>query len=195
MAEPPTLADRAAADLTFIRRTMADAATFTDVPGWGLVGMGVIGLGTAPIAALQPTPDRWLGAWLAAAAVALGLGSAATLRKIRRRLGTVAVPAPARSFFLALAPALVAAAVMTVALVRSANDALLPGSWLLLYGAGVTTAGARSVRAVPLMGAAFLLLGTLALLIPSLPGDAMMATGFGGVHVVAGLAIARRHDG
>jgi hypothetical protein len=51
------------------------------------------------------------------------------------------------------------------------------------------------VRAVPLMGAAFLTLGTFALLMPSVPGDALMAAGFGGVHLAVGFVIVRRHDG
>lgn len=193
--DAPALHDRAIADLRFIRQTMADAATFTDVPGWGLVGIGIVGMVTAPMAALQPTPGRWLGTWLAAAVVALALGVVAMIRKLRRRLGAIGISAPARSFLLGLAPILGAAAILTVALVRTANEALLVGTWLLLYGAAITTAGARSVRAVPLMGLAFLALGATALLVRSLPGDVMMAVGFGGVHLVVGVAIARRHDG
>ena len=58
--ETPALHDRALQDLSFIRRTMEGAAAFTDVPGWGLVASGAIAIATAPLAARQPTPERWL---------------------------------------------------------------------------------------------------------------------------------------
>jgi hypothetical protein len=72
---------------------------------------------------------------------------------------------------------------------------VLPGMWLLLYGLGITTAGAFSIRAVPLMGLGFIILGAAALFIPALDGDLMMALGFGGLQVGFGLLIARRHGG
>ena len=72
--------------------------------------------------------------------------------------------------------------------------ALLPGTWLLLYGAGVVTGGAFSVRAVPAMGAAFMLLGGVALALPG-SGMAMMAAGFGVVHMIFGIVVARRYGG
>ncbi|HRZ09826.1 MAG TPA: hypothetical protein P5319_07985, partial [Gemmatimonadales bacterium] len=65
---------------------------------------------------------------------------------------------------------------------------------LLLYGTGVVTGGAFSVRAVPLMGVVLILIGAVALTWPAW-GAAGLAVGFGAVQIAFGLYIARRHGG
>jgi hypothetical protein len=67
--------------------------------------------------------------------------------------------------------------------------------WLLLFGAGIVAAGSYSVRIVPVMGLCYMALGTATLLLPTAWGDALMALGFGGLSILFGILIARRHGG
>jgi len=51
------------------------------------------------------------------------------------------------------------------------------------------------VRIVPVMGAAFILTGAVALFAPATWSTALMIAGFGALHIVFGFVIARRHGG
>jgi hypothetical protein len=187
------LHERALDNLTFIRQTMERATAFTAVPGWGGVAMGCTAIGTAALAARQPTHERWLATWLGEAVVAVVIGGAALGFKARAS-HTPLWSRPARQFLFSYLPPIVAGALLTVVLARAGMHWLLPGVWLLLYGAGVVTGGAFSVRVVPAMGLGFMTLGALAALAPD-RGDLLLALGFGGLHIVFGWFIARRYGG
>ncbi len=189
----PALHARAMDNLSFIRHTMERATAFTAVPGWGGVAMGSVALGAA-IAARGRTETVWLAVWLAAAVLALAIGGWAMVHKARRA-GTTVFSYSGRRFVLSYVPPIAVGALLTAALVRGGDFATLPGTWLLLYGTGVVTGGAFSVRVVPLMGLCFMALGTAALFGPSAWGDLLMAAGFGGLHILFGLIIARRYGG
>jgi hypothetical protein len=96
---------------------------------------------------------------------------------------------------LGFTPPALAGIVLTLALWRWEATGLIPGAWLLLYGVAVVAGGTFSVRVVPLMGVCFMVLGALGLLLAPGSGNALMAVGFGGLHIVFGILIARRHGG
>ncbi|HET8657204.1 MAG TPA: hypothetical protein VFL93_16880 [Longimicrobiaceae bacterium] len=192
--EPFALHDRAMENLRFIRETMERAGSFTAVSGWGEVVIGVTAVLAAWVASLQASPAAWLVVWSAEALMALGIGGVSVMRKARAA-GMPLRSGPGRKFALSLFPPLIAGAVLTAVLFRGGIVAPLPGLWLLLFGAGIVAAGSYSVRIVPVMGLCFMALGTGALLLPAAWGDALMALGFGGLHILFGLLIAWRYGG
>lgn len=193
-SEPVALGDRARDDLRYIRRTMERGPAFTAVPGWGGVAMGATGFAAAVVGATRSTAEGWLATWLAVAALAVGIGAWAMARKARAA-GLPLVTGSGRKFVLGFLPPALAGAVLTVALYRADGIDLIPGTWLLLYGAAVATGGTFSVRAVPLMGTCFMALGVVAFFAPAGWGDALLGAGFGGLQIAFGLHIARHHGG
>jgi hypothetical protein len=181
-------------DLRFIRRTMERGPAFTAVPGWGGVGMGVSALVASGLASTRPAAEGWLAVWLMEAVVAIGVGTWAMRRKARRA-GLPLLSGAGRKFALSFLPPALAGALLTFALYRAGHLVLVPGTWLLLYGAAVVTAGTFSVKVVPVMGLCFMALGGAALLAAPAWGDPFLGAGFGGLHVVFGLHIARKHGG
>jgi hypothetical protein len=193
---PPTEPDEHAREtLLAIRGAMERAGSFTAVPGRGGAAMGLLALAAAAISTLTTTPREWLGIWLACAAVALCVGCAAMARKAARFGTPLFASGVSRRFLLAFLPPLAAGGVLTLALERAGRLDLLPGLWLVSYGAAVVSGGALSVRAVPAMGGVLLLLGAVSLFSPPEWGTAYLAAGFGVTQIVFGLYLARRHGG
>ena len=186
----PNLAE----DLRFIRDTMERSAAFTAVSGWGYLLLGCTALGATWMAARQDSPFSWLRVWLAEGLIAIAIGLLSCTWKANRR-GLPLFSGPARKVALSLAPPLVAGAFLTFLLVRAGLQSALPATWLLLYGAGIMTGGAFSVAILPVMGLCFMVAGGLAVLSPAAWGNWFLAAGFGGLHIVFGLLIARRHGG
>jgi hypothetical protein len=194
MVSPRPLHDRALDNLRFIRQTMERAGSFTAVPGWGQVAVGATALVAAVLAARQPTPELWLATWLGEAIIALAIGGWTMVRKAYAVHDPI-LTGPGRRFGLSFLPPMVVGGLLTVALYRAGLWHALPGAWLLLYGTGFVTGGAFSVRIVPVMGLCFMLLGAVALLGPAAWSNWLMAAGFGGLHMVFGVVIARRYGG
>lgn len=201
MTSPQPLHDRALDNLQFIRSTMERAGSFTAVPGWGMVLLGVTALaasahaGSLPAATTYgPPQNHWLLTWLFEAGLGVSIGIIAMLLKARRAGDTLA-QGPARRFGLGVLPPFLVGALLTSVLWTTKQLALLPAVWLLCYGAGVMTGGAFSLRVVPVMGICFMLLGAVAMFAPEASSAWLLAAGFGGLHIVFGLIIARRYGG
>ena len=196
--QPVEIHAHAMDNLRYIRQAMERAGSFTAVPGIGGMLMGSTALVAAWVASHQASRAVWLAVWMLAGLLAVSIGIAGASWKARRaRLPLLS--GPGRKFVAGFAPAMFAGALLTAVLFRARLPEFLPGMWMLLYGAAVVSGGAASVRVVPLMGACFMVLGAAALWwagggIP-LGGDALLAAGFGGLHIVFGTIIAVKYGG
>jgi hypothetical protein len=189
---PIPLHNHAIDNLRFIRDTMERAGSFTAVPGTGGIAMGLSAFAAAMLA--MSYREWFLTIWLIEAGVALIIGLVGMAHKAKG-LRVLLASGPARKFGLGFAPPLVVGAVLTAALLRANVADLLPGVWLCMYGAAIIAAGSFSVRVVPVMGIGFLCAGIAALFTPAAWGNAWLASGFGGLHIVFGTIIARRYGG
>lgn len=187
------LAERAEDNLRFIRSTMESASVFTGLSGKGYIFTGITAVVASWLASIQPDPERWLLVWMGELALATVIATAFTWKKTRQ-LGLSMRLSTTRKLLSAFLPAMLVGGLLTLVFYREQLIPLLPGIWLSLYGAAVTTAGAWSVRVLPAMGVVFMLLGAVALLTP-VSADWLMALGFGGLHIVFGTLIWRRYGG
>ena len=201
MTSPQPLHDRALDNLKFNRSTMGRAGSFTAVPGWGMVVLGVTALaaslyaGALPATQISGEPhSRWLWVWMFEALLGAGVGVAALLYKAMRA-GDAIIHGPGRRFGLSVLPPFIVGGLLTIVLWQAQQLQLLPAVWLLCYGTGVVTGGAFSMRVVPVMGMCFMTLGALALFTPLAWQAWLLAAGFGVLHIVFGLIIARRYGG
>ena len=195
MARPEPIQAHALENLRFIREAMSRASEFTAVPGWGGILMGLTALVTASAAGPPDETFRWVLIWLADAVVAATIALVAIAIKSKRSGTPLSKAAPALRFALAFLPPVVAGIVLTPVFALAGLVTRLPGCWLLLYGTAVATGGAFSVKVVPLMGICFMALGVVAFAAPAAWGHWFMALGFGGLHIVFGLIIARNYGG
>jgi hypothetical protein len=194
LENPVALDDRARDNIRFIRETMERAGSFTAVPGWGGIAMGITALGAAVIASRQASHWAWLLTWIGEAAVAIAIALWTTYSKARES-GTSLFSGPGRRFVYSFAPPIFVGVLLTMLFARMGSIEEVAGVWLLLYGTAVVTGGAFSIRVVPLMGLCFMVLGAVALFCPSSWGNAFLAGGFGGLHVIFGAVIARKYGG
>ncbi len=192
--EPTPIDSGAVENLRYIRSTIEAAHTFTTVPGKGCIAMGITALAAIGIESIPQLAAHWLAVWVGAAIVACGAALWFMEQKARAQ-GLSLRRAVAKRFFMTLAPAFIAGAILTTALAGQVDRELVTGMWLLLYGAGLAACGLFAIPAVFTAGLAFMALGTATLWLP--PGSAhiVLALGFGGIHLALGTTIVRHHGG
>ncbi|MBX3244370.1 MAG: hypothetical protein KF685_07920 [Acidobacteria bacterium] len=192
--EPVNISDRAMDNLRYIRDAMERSTSFTAVPGYGGILMGVTAIGAAYIANGQIYLRNWLVVWITEAVLAASIGLLAMWQK-SKIAKTSLVSVPARKFAMSFAPAIIVGAILTLGLWRFEHYNVMAGMWMLLYGVAVINGGTYSVKAVPVMGWCFLGLGAITMALPKGFGDEMMALSFGLLHIIFGFIIARRYGG
>lgn len=197
MSEAPLpMREHALDNIRFIRDAMERAGSFTSIPGWGGVGVGVTAIVTTIVAQqfLGRSLRLWLLTWLAEAVIAAVIGFGTMAHKARRSEAAF-MSGAAKRFFISYFAPLVAGAVVTLALVRAEAYSAIPSTWLLLYGTAFVSSGAFSIRVIPVMGVAFMLLGALAAFVPLGASNILLGAGFGGLHIIFGFIIARSYGG
>jgi hypothetical protein len=195
MPEPSSLADRAEADLAFVRGVLARSHQFTAVPGLGGVMMGVTALGAAVLASMQPTREQWLTVWLVESMVAFTIGLVTLIRKARLS-GTPLSGVPARRFALGVMPPVLVGALLSYAAIQANAWDLLAPIWLCCYGIGVLGAGAASaVPPVLALGTTFVVVGAVSVFTPAEWVNVWLGLAFGFAHVCIGAIVMRRHGG
>ena len=192
--QPPALHERAMDNLRYIRETMERASAFTGISGWGQVAIGVTALISAFLSARQSSFKGWLAVWIAEAVVSLLIAGWSMDRKARAAQMPL-LSGPGRKVAFSLSPPIFVGGLLTVVLYQAGLTNAIPGIWLLLYGTGVVTGGMFSVRIVPIMGLCFMALGAVTLFSSTALANWFLAAGFGGLHIVFGVIIARRYGG
>jgi hypothetical protein len=194
MHEPAPIHEHALSNLRYIRDAMERASAFTSIPGWGGVVIGVTALVATVVAQHASDRPSWVVIWLTEAVIAAAIAGFTMVRKAKSA-GVSFREAAARRFFVSYFAPIVAAAALTLFLVLHGFHDALPPAWLLLYGASFVSSGAFSIPVVPVMGVCFMLLGVMACFVPFAVANALLGAGFGGLHIIFGVVIARRYGG
>ena len=183
----------AIATLRYIRASM-DGAGSVAIPGSAGNAMGGIGLTAAALSSMPDLAAYWLLIWLIAAPLAVLVGGV-LLAKSRSITTFVAIGTPGRKLALGLMPSIFAGAVLTAVLWNAGLVEAIPGTWLLLYGCALVSASVSTIASVAWMGGCFVGLGIVALVGPAVLHVPLLALGFGGLHIVFGILIARGVNG
>ena len=93
MTNPTPQAQQAKETLDYIRQTMESASTFTAVSGWGLVGVGALGL-IASWVTWAARASALLEVWIPTALIALAISGTGNAIKARRQRNPGTRPLP-----------------------------------------------------------------------------------------------------
>ena len=199
-AAPAALHEKAEQNLQYIRDLMESSSSFTGISGIGYMLAGLSAFAATWLAIQQQSAFSWLLVWMAELLVAGALAIGFTVSKARRQ-GESLWSTTGKKILSAFIPPMTVGAVLTLYFAQQNNIDILPRIWLCVYGAAVMTAGAYSVAAIPLMGALFLVLGTMVLFLNT-PGPEMLQFGnlwlgasMGGLHLIIGYVIWKDYGG
>ena len=193
-AEPIHLHRHAEDNLRFIRESMERATSFTGVSGKGYCLGGLSAVAAGWLASQQGTAALWMSVWMLELVLAACVMLAFTMRKSQSQGSNLFGSASGRKLLYAFLPSMFVGGILTVTFMQAELYHLMPAMWLGLYGAAIMTAGAHSVKAVPVMGLMFILAG-IAAAFTSLNKDLILGLGFGGLHLGFGAWIWSRHGG
>lgn len=195
---PVELKREAEGNLRYIRQAMERAELVSAVSGLGGIGMGCVAIVGAVFAStVWHTEDnlrQQLLIWLVSAIFAIVIGLAAAYLK-SRSLNRNLLNDPARRFALCLVPNLLTGALLTGVLWSTPQHLWVPAIWLLSYGCGVLSAGTYAVRPVMFMGGCFVIAGVIAFVVKPMWLNVYLGAFFGGLHLVFGWWVFRRHGG
>lgn len=194
VARPMALGDRAMDNLEFIRATMERSASFTAVPGYGGMLMGVTAVAAAVIASRQIYVRNELYVWGIEALLGALIGLFAMWQK-SKLAGESLLSVPARKFALGSLPPFLVGVVVVLGLWQNGIYGLMAPICMLSYGAAIVCGGAFSVRIIPVMGWYFMALGAFTFILPIEYGNLMMGLSFGVLHIIFGAVIAKRYGG
>jgi hypothetical protein len=186
--------EKAEDNLRFIRGAMERAERVSAVSGAGAMAMGVIALIAMAVSATLDDLNGQLLIWIGTAFIAGTTGSVACALKARRNEMPFFAD-PGRRFLLCLIPSLLVGVVLTAALLPGTQASLLPGLWMMLYGAGVLAAGTYAAPPVMHMGGGFLVLGVFAQALPESWANVLLGLSFGLLHLYFGYQVFRHHGG
>jgi hypothetical protein len=192
--QPVNIGDRAIDNVKYIREMMERSGSFTAVPGYGGMLMGTTAVVAAYIANTQVYLADSLATWLIEAFLAFSIGLLAMWQK-SKIAGSSLLSVPARKFAMGFLPPLIIGVVIVLGLWKNGYYYVMAPVCILSYGAAVVCGGSFSVRAVPIMGWCFMVVGAIAFLLPSNYGNLMMGASFGLLHIIFGAIIARKYGG
>lgn len=188
-----------AKQLAYIKKTMEASGTYSNIPAYGYISAGLLGLtgclisfGYLGIEKLDDLsslkiPDIWVlgviwGMVFIAAVLAVVVF---TIRDARKR-NDEAWNSLASRLFLSQIPSVLAAGVLTMALINRGEFDLVPSVWLLLYGVIVFSFHYFTGIEHKIQGIIFLGAGIASLLMTGYYSLIMLAVCFGGLHIFFG---------
>ncbi len=174
--------------LEVIRTLMERSTRYTNLSGHAGIAAGLATLVGSALRAGLDTP--FVATWFGVLAAATGLSAFFTAR-MAWESGEPLWTRQAKTVVLALLPALVATIVLSLVMIRAELQSLLPGVWMLLWGVGALAMSFFTPRSLSVLGASFMVAGTITLAInPSREFDAWtMGLTFGAIHLAYGLGL------